>query len=489
MSLAALLLEPPEGSTPDEVVIHAGASTVTRAALTEQVLGLRDALLGAGVGAGEPVAVMLGNTPDAIAALFGVWVAGAVHVPLNPRLADDEIERLLDAVVPAAAVTTAEHADRFADLPTVVIDDGLSVRKPAPRAARSPGPGYDGDVALVQLTSGTTGRAKPVLLTHAGVLALMDGVLRTVRGKDANAGKRSSTPNLIPVSLSTWAGIYNICFAFRVGAPLVLMERFEPEAFAELVDRHGISSVVLPPAAMAMLSDDDAVTSLGTLRWVRSISAPLSPFQARRFHDKFGVGVLNSYGQTELGGEIIGWSAADWRAWGSTKLGAVGRPHEGVEVQVVDGEICVRAPARAAGYADETAMSDRVTADGWFRTGDVGRVDDDDFVWIEGRVSDQINRGGMKIVPAEVEEVLRAAQGVREAAVVGVPDDRLGEVPVAFVVGTADAVDPATLEAHCRAHLSPWKIPTRFTAVVALPRNEAGKVLTRELTRMEKETA
>jgi acyl-coenzyme A synthetase/AMP-(fatty) acid ligase len=282
-----------------------------------------------------------------------------------------------------------------------------------------------------------------------------------------------------------WAGIYNVCFALRVGAPIVLMERFEPSELARLVARHQVKSVVLPPAAIAALCDDDRVTSLAPLQWVRSITAPLSPFLARRFHERFGIGVLNSYGQTELGGEIVGWNAADWRVWGTKKLGSVGRPHEGIEVRDVDGELWVRTSLANPGYADASVeMESRLTPDGWFRTGDTGHIDEEGFVWVEGRVSDQINRGGMKVTPSEVEEVLAAAPGVREAAVVGVPDDRLGEVPVAFVVPTDPQSPPSAveLEEHCRAHLGPWKVPVRFETLATLPRNEVGKILKRELT-------
>jgi acyl-CoA synthetase (AMP-forming)/AMP-acid ligase II len=342
---------------------------------------------------------------------------------------------------------------------------------------------YEPDTALVQMTSGTTGPPKPVLLTHSKVLAGFDGVLRMVRGETP---RRASTANLIPVSLSLWAGIYNVCFAFRVGAPVVLMDRFETKAFAALVAKHQVKSVVLPPAAMAMLADEPEIESLAPLQWVRSITAPLSPFLARRFHERFGIGILNSYGQTELGGEVVGWNAADWREWGETKLGAVGRPHDGVEVRAVDGELWVRTPMTGSAYAEGSGgMVDRIDEDGWFRTGDTGRVDDGGFVWVEGRVSDQINRGGMKVTPSEVEEVLAAAPGVKEAAVVGAADERLGEVPVAFVVPVDVGVtlDPQELEAHCRAHLGPWKVPVRFETIATLPRNEVGKILRRELTK------
>jgi acyl-CoA synthetase (AMP-forming)/AMP-acid ligase II len=218
------------------------------------------------------------------------------------------------------------------------------------------------------------------------------------------------------------------------------------------------------------------------LKYVRSITAPLSPLQARRFKQRFGIAVLNGYGQTEIGGEIVGWSGADAKEFGESKLGAVGRPHNGVSVRIDDaGELQVQTPALGAGYANGTDLSDRLTTDGWFRTGDIGRVDDDGFVWIEGRVSDMINRGGLKVFPEEVAEVLRLSPAVADAAVVGATDDRLGEVPWAFVVPAGSAVDLDELTALCREHLAPYKVPVRIEIVEALPRNEIGKVMTATL--------
>ena len=150
--------------------------------------------------------------------------------------------------------------------------------------------------------------------------------------------------------------------------------------------------------------------------------------------------VLNSYGQTELGGEVVGWSAADAREWGETKLGSVGRPLPGIDVTIADDEVMVRTPTTAARKIDP-AFLDRLTDDGWFHTGDLGWFDDDGFLWLDGRVSDMINRGGLKVFPGTVEDVLVAADGVREAAVVGVPDERLGEVPWAFVARTDDCAE------------------------------------------------
>jgi acyl-CoA synthetase (AMP-forming)/AMP-acid ligase II len=432
----------------DLTVVHDRDGAHDRADLLARVDAVAAQL--AFVAPGQAVAVSLPNTVDVVAALFAVWRIAGVYVPVNPRLTPGEVEHVLASTQPAAIVGA----------------DGVSRRD----GART----YDPDVALVQFTSGTTGRPKPVPLLHTGVLTLLDNVVATLRGGRGD-GKAAPT-NLIPVSLSLWAGIYQVLFALRVGAPIVVMDGFEPRRFAELVVEHEIRSVVLPPAAMAALSDDDTVTTLAPLRFVRSITAPLSPFQARRFRARFGdIGVLNGYGQTEIGGEIVGWSAADSRAHGDDKLGAVGRPHAGVEVRTAPdtGELQVRTPALG------TDLGDRLTDDGWFRTGDVGHVDDDGFVWIDGRLSDMVNRGGLKVFPAEVEEVLRLDAGVTDVAVVGVPDDRLGEVPWAFVVGPD--VDAARLEGLARNHLAPYKVPVRFEPVDALPRNEVGKVLAREL--------
>ena len=473
-SLADLLFAPDGEAKPEDVVVVDDAGTTTRAELAAAASSTADRLRAAGVAAGAAVAVRLPDGASLVATLFGVWRAGAVYLPVNPRLTKTEADRVFASVRPVALID--ERGITTLDGENLNANDGLQ--------------SHDADIALIQMTSGTTGRPKPVLLRHSGVLELMDGVLRKIRsssGSSSGSVKPSTPmPNLIPVSLSLWAGIYNVLFAFRVGAPVVVMNGFETATFADLVRRHQIRSTVLPPAAMTMLADDDTVTDLDPLRFVRSITAPLSPLQARRFHEKFGVSVLNSYGQTEIGGEVVGWNAADSREFGDTKLGAVGRPHDAVEARIdpESGELQLHTPAMSAGYADGADLADRLTPDGWFRTGDIGRIDDDGFVWIDGRVSDMINRGGLKVFPGEVEEVLRLAPEVADVAVAGVSDERLGEVPVAFVVvRDGSSFDTSALEELCRGHLAPYKVPVRYEVLDELPRNDVGKVLTRELVR------
>jgi acyl-CoA synthetase (AMP-forming)/AMP-acid ligase II len=433
LGLEALLLEHPFGD--DEGLLHTVDRTVTLGELKEAARRIAEGL---GPLDGRAVAVQLPNGPELVATMFGVWLAGGVYVPVNPR--DPDVDSVLADTAPAAVVT----------------EGGIERRD----GARP----YPEGVAFVMWTSGTTGRPKAIHHTHAAYVELLDRVLGPLRG----SGGASPAPNLIPVSMALNAGLYNSLFGLRAGAALVIMDRFTPEQFAELVRRFGIRSTVLPPAAMAMLTDSD-VTDLGPLRYVRSITAPLSPLQARRFVAKFpGTFVLNGYGQAEIG-EVIGWTAADAKAH-PDKVGAVGRPHPGVDVKVDgDGHLLVRPPNTAHG------IEERLDADGFIDTGDLARIDDDGFVWIEGRAGDLINRGGNKVHPEAVEEVLRLSPAVDDVAVVGRPDDRLGEVPVAFLVGRP--VPDAELEALCRDHLVAYKVPAAFTWLDALPRNEIGKLL------------
>lgn len=452
MNLAAVLSEHPFAD--DDTLVHTPSSSLTKAEVERRVeeLACRVAPLVEGT---RPVAVIADGS-DALIGMIACWRAGAVYVPINPRQ-------------PEAAV--AETIKRT-NVVAVVAGDRIHTR---PGGIVHP----DG-TALVLWTSGTTGQPKAVLHAHEGYFEIIDRVLAPLRGKPRDTNKAPS-PNLIPVSMSLNAGIYNALFGLRAGAPLVMMDGFSTSEFAVLVERHGIRSTVLPPAAMAMLSDDASIESLGPLRYVRSITAALSPFQARRFAERFGVTVLNGYGQAEIG-EVIGWTATDAKEF-PDKIGAIGRPHRGVDIQLagVDdngvGELLVRPPSMAAGYSDGADLDDRLTDEGFVRTGDLARVDDEGFVWIEGRLSDLINRGGNKVFPEEVEEVIAAIPGVREAAVVAAPDERLGEVPVAFVAGSPE-VD---LETACRAHLVPYKVPVRFEPIDELPRNEVGKILRKDL--------
>lgn len=463
MSLAAVLMDHPAAD--DDGLLFTIDRTMTAGEARREARRIAASLSRIGIGPGQAVAVDLADGPSSVCTMIGVWLAGAAYVPLNPRAPEAERRRMVEATGAAALV------DR--DGPRRLDGDRH----------------YDPAVAVVLWTSGTTGPPKPIVHTHAAYAALVDRVLGALRPAGRPSSGRPPSPNLIPTSLALNAGFYNALFGLRSGTSLVLMDRFDPAMFSELVHRHAIRSTVLPPAAMVALVDSPDVTDLTPLRYVRSITAPLSPLQGRRFADKFGVTVLNSYGQAELG-EVIGWTVADARAH-PEKLGAAGRPHPGVLAKIVDDDGRT-APSGTVGrllVRPESAgddLGDRVDSDGFVDTGDLARTDDDGFVWIEGRAGDVINRGGNKVFPDQVEEVLRLSPAVDDAAVVAAADERLGEVPVALLVAHPGHVpDAAALERLCREHLAPYRIPVRFTVVDELARNDAGKLLRQQLGRQE----
>jgi acyl-coenzyme A synthetase/AMP-(fatty) acid ligase len=440
MGLADLLLEHPFPDTQE--VLFSASESMTVAEARERV-GVIAAMLD--VQPGQAVAVQLPNGPELLCTMIAIWTLGAVHVPLNERLPEPEAQAILRETGAVALIDPSGVSEL----------QGATV--------------YPDDVAFIVWTSGTTGKPKPILHTHTAYLELLDRVLAPLRGRGDRSGP--PTPNLIPVSMALNAGLYNCLFGLRAGAAVVMMDRFTPEDFAALVDRFQIRSTVLPPAAMVMLAES-GIESLHPLKYVRSITAPLSPLNARRFTDRFGCFVLNSYGQAEMG-EVIGWTATDANEHPS-KIGAAGRPLPGVRVRVdSEGHLLVRPPNVAVG------IEDRRDDDGYIDTGDIASIDEDGFVWIEGRVSDLINRGGNKVFPDSVEEVLRLHPSVNDASVVGVPDSRLGEVPVAYIVG--GEVTDNDLTAHCRNYLVAYKVPVAFQNIDELPRSEVGKVLRRRL--------
>lgn len=461
-----------------------------------RVTDVADILRTAGVDQGVAVAVLVDTGVEALVAMFAVWRAGGVHVPVNGRYTTAEVAAVLDETPVALVLGSPEAVERHAargPVGAVTVDPEsgvVTILRPADPSRHR----YEPDVALALRTSGTTGRPKAVLLRHTGTLDSLDASIRKLR----RGGPDRARPlrlNMIPTSLALWAGIYNTVFSLRAGFGVVLLDRFVVDQFVAAVRKFDIRSTVLAPAMITMLVDAPQVESLEPLRLVRSITAPLSPEVARRFRERFGVFVLNSYGQTELGGEVVGWTTADVREFGDRKLGAAGRPYDDVELRICDpegkvlsageyGEIQVRSPFRMRGYAvaGEDEVDDSRLVDGYLRTGDLGTVDEDGFVWIQGRASDMINRGGLKVFPDEVEEVLRRHPDVRDAAVAAVPDARLGETPHAWIITRSGTDAPlAELSSWCREHLVPYKIPSGYSLVGDFPRNDIGKLLRREL--------
>lgn len=463
----------------------------------EDLLGLVGAwsseLRELGVGDRTVVATSLENGPELVALLIALWEVGAAVSPLNPLLGREERKRSLERLAPgfflAGPDVAVEAVADGAACGVVMVDDRSLRILRAGISGRLASPG----TAVILHTSGTSGPAKAVELSAAGIIGALDSVLRLLgaAGRSSTPGKRRA-PNLIAFPLSHLAGLYNLLLALRNHREVLLMPRFEVEKFIVLVETHRIPSVVLNPTMIYMLVEADDVDPerLASLRFVRSGSAPLSPSVIHRFRERFGVPILNGYGQTETFGEIIGWKASDLEFW-PDKCGSIGRVHPGVTLRFVDeelrevpagevGELCARAAFVSPAYLVGDSAPLRLDG-GFLRTGDLGYIDGDGFVWLVGRRNDVVNCGGFKVLPEEVEEVLRHHEAVLDVMVAGVPDERLGEAPHAFVV-RRDGVDPqrdldAELREYAREHLAHYKAPRRVHLIESLPRNAMGKLV------------
>ena len=442
------------------VLQHAGEWS-TYGELAAQTDALRGALRREGVVPGAPVVAVLPNRPVGLVIMLAVLLERACLVPLSPRLPDQDRSKAPMGQVIVAPVGSLEGLRTVAGTGAALVA-GSEVHESRP------------GVAVLMSTSGTTGEPRRVPVAYATI----DGVIRGVRRQpDADVRLRDET-TLICFPYTNLSGVLPQLIALVSGRRTALVERFDAALVAALVDEHQMRSLALNPTAMQMLLRAELGSdALASVRYVRSGSAPLSPTVAATFEDRFDVGVLQSYGQTEVGGEVVGWTVEDHHRHGRAKLGSVGRPHPGVQLVAVAQGCTPEDAALPAGEVGELWLRGARNVEGWHRLGDHGKVDADGFVWIEGRADDVIICGGFNIVPALVERVIEAHEAVREVAVVPRPDQRLGEVPVAVVVSQPGSeLEEATLLEHCRQHLEPYQLPRAVVVVEALPRTDVGKV-------------
>lgn len=333
------------------------------------------------------------------------------------------------------------------------------------------------DVAVETLSSGTTGTPKRIALSWQ---ALNDTSTNAVRALQEMYPGPDLSPFICAVPLGNMAGVYAVVPAAAKGHPMAMMEKFNLAGWLERVRRHRPPAVDLPCAGIQMLMATNAdPADLASIKWIRSGSAPLDPIAQRTLLEKYGIPVNLAYGASEFCGVVTSWSPADLEHFAHAKLGSCGRALPGVTLRVVspEGEVL---GADELGLLE--AKVDRIGPD-WVRTTDICRVDPDGFLWFAGRSDDVIMRGGFKIAPEKVETALRAHPQIVDAAVCGVADARLGEVPVAVIVARDPSNPPAAadLDAHARATLMAYEVPVRFLVEREIPRNPAMKIDRRAL--------
>lgn len=415
--------------------------------------------------------ILLRNRPGHVAALLGVLSGGGTVVVINPSRGDDRTRSDIAALRLSTLIGSTEDLAALApDTPaTTVAVDGLDTA-PQVRAGTTPDDEGRPGVAVWMLTSGTTGPPKRVDLTY-------DMLARSVMGPEGAPAPTAVRRGVAIVNspLVHVGGVYRVLLCLAEARPFVLLPKFDLRQWADAVREHRPRAVSLVPAALRMVLHSDLTREdLTGVTVVTSGTAPLSADDADAFTEKFGIPVLTSYAATEFGGGVAGWTLADHRRFWQRKRGSVGRANPGARLRVVDhnGE---PVPAGEQGLLQviPAQMPDRC---GWIQTTDLARIDDDGFLWILGRADQAIIRGGFKVMPDDVRTALERHPAVAGAAVVGCPDPRLGETPVALVELRPDAqagVDE--LLAYLRTRLARYEVPTAVAITESMPRTPSGK--------------
>jgi acyl-coenzyme A synthetase/AMP-(fatty) acid ligase len=339
------------------------------------------------------------------------------------------------------------------------------------RAGKAPFGPSDPALAFELLSSGTTGPPKRIpLLWSAVEISVADAKLAYV-GTD-----QRTAPLLMLHPLGNIAGLGYLTPASVNGQRMVLLEKFTVHGWAEAVHAYRPSRCALPPAAMRMVLESGVPReALASLSVVAVGGARLDTELHEQFEERYGIPVLTAYGATEFGGVIAHWTLPMYRDYGKLKAGSVGRPGANISLRIVDPSTHLPLGAGETGLLE--ALVPRVSSD-WIRTTDLASLDAEGFLFLNGRADGAINRGGFKVVPDQIADVLKSHPAVADAAVVGVPDVRLGEVPVAAVELRADAPPLAAdeLETFARERLLSYQVPIAFRIVRALPRNASLKV-------------
>lgn len=423
--------------------------------------------------AGTRVGIMLRNQPAHVAALLGVLSAGGTVVVINPSRGDErtraDIEALALPVLIGLAEDVAALTTRSPATTTVTIRDLDTEPEVRPAEGPSDDEGRPG-VAVWMLTSGTTGPPKRVDLTY-------DMLARSVMGGDPeNAPAPTELRRGVAIVNSPLVhvgGVFRVLLCIAEARAFVLLPKFELHRWADAVREHQPRAVSLVPAALRMVLHSDLTRDdLASIRAVTSGTAPLSADDADAFTEKFGIPVLTSYAATEFGGGVAGWTLADHQKYWKDKRGSVGRANPGARLRIVD-EGGTPLPPDQKGLLEVKPAQFDADAD-WIRTTDLARIDADGFVWILGRADQAIIRGGFKVMPDDIRTALESHPAVRGAAVIGIPDERLGEMPVAMVeLHGATTVD-ALLE-FLGARLARYEIPTDIAIVETIPRTPSGK--------------
>lgn len=479
--------------TPDGAALVFDGEVITYRELADAADRVSALLWHRGIRKGDAVAYLGENSPQFIQVMFGAMQLGAAFLPVNTRLAPPEIAHvLLDSNTRAlihdpeftqrvaAAVEEGGIAHRIETGEGTAEHPGLAPLLRATRAGHADAEVELDDPAAIIYTSGTTGRAKGAVLTHGNLTWVALNCI-----VDYDVVSTDIALMISPLFHVASLGMGALPVILK-GATMVLEKGFEPGRALSQIERHGVTMLSGVPTTYQLMADhpDWAGTDLSSLRTL-TCGGSAVPTRILNAYEERGLSFTQGYGMTETSPGATSLSPAMTRA----KQGSVGLPHFFTDVRIADddgamvprgtvGEIEISGPNVFAGYhANPDATAAAFTADGWFRSGDLGYLDPDGYLYIADRLKDMIISGGENIYPAEVENLISDLDGVTGVAVFGVPDDRWGEVPWAAVtVREGASVDTEAVRAHLEGRLARYKLPKRVVVVDELPRTASGKV-------------
>lgn len=469
---------------------HATGRTLTYKELDRRAGQAASLMASRGVGEGDRVAILCRNRIEFFELLFACAKLGAILVPLNWRMPPAELDQLVADAEPgllfygsedAAAVSALQRA-----IPSIALDEDYeALLAAAPEGSwRAHWPG-DG-IWYLLYTSGTTGRPKGVIYTFRMATANFVNI-----GSAIDLRSADSTANFLPLFHTAGINLHSLP-TLIAGGRVIVVSGFDEEALVRLLEERRLTTFFAVPSVYQALLDHPRFPAapLGSVRHWGCGGAPLPDRLVERYRG-LGVRVCNGMGMTETGPTAFLADPAD--AW--EKIGSVGKPQLLCSVRIVDcegrdvpdgvdGDLLFAGPGVTPGYwRNEQATREAFTPDGWLRSGDIARRDEDGFYYIAGRRKEMFISGGENVYPAEVENVLLTHPAVAEVAVVAAPDEQWGEVGRAFIrpIPGVAALDFAELESFCRARLAPYKVPRCFEIVSDFPRTPSGKIRKHEL--------
>jgi long-chain acyl-CoA synthetase len=476
---------------PDHIAVIEGDRSVSFSEFDRDANQIASALVSIGVQPGDHVALCAPNSYAWLAFYFGALKAGAVAVTFSHLLMKDELSRTLADCEPKILFTADEKLEDLGDYrkrpyPELVVCDhgdisyarlaekGTSEFKTVDRHRQ--------DTAAILYTGGTTGIPKGAMLTHEN---LQTSVFNVAHYERSTQNDRALC--FLPLN-HVFGQIHIMNSTVFSGGGLVIQPAFDLEKALEAIDRHQVTKFyAVPTIYIRLLRLPDLQEKMGSVRYCFSAAASMATEVVREWKAQTGLNIYEAYGMTESA------SIVTYNHYYRHVVGSVGTPANLVEVQIRDlegntlgqgerGEICICGPNITKGYLNNPEETESAFWGKWFRSGDIGVMDEDGYLYIVDRLKDMIITGGENVYPREVEEVLYTRPEVSECVVVGLPDPEYGERVTAFIAPRkGHQIDPASLKDYLKTRLAGFKVPKEYITVEELPKSSAGKVLKREI--------